>query len=60
MAKKNEPIITWESKWQWDWQWFAIGALCDVKGKFYMVHLGFLHYQKCLVKMYPVKKGIKK
>ena len=47
MAKKNEPIIIWESKWQWDWQWFAIGALCDVKGKFYMVHLGFLHYQKC-------------
>ena len=60
MAKKNIPVTAWESEWKWDWQWFAFGVLCDVPGRFYMIHLGFLHYMGCFVTRYPVKKGKKK
>lgn len=60
MAKKNEPITTWESEWHWDWYWFAIGGLCDFKGKFYMIHLGFFHFMRCRVTKYVVEKTKRK
>lgn len=60
MAKKNEPITTWELNYGWDWHWFAIGAVCDIKGKFYMFHLGFFHFMYCQVTKYLVKPKRKK
>ena len=59
MKKKTEPITVWENTWSWDWKWFAIGFACDIKGKFYMIQLGFLHFMRGRVTMYidePKKK----
>lgn len=62
MKKKIEPITFWENNWTWDWNWFAFGGACAFKDKFYMIHLGFLHFMRCRIKMYPVeqKKNKKK
>lgn len=62
MKKKNEPITFWENNWTWDWNWFAFGGACEFKDKFYMIHLGFLHFMRCRVTMHFVepKKSKKK
>jgi hypothetical protein len=54
MAKKNEPITTWQTSWTWDWHWFSVGVACDIKSKFYMVQLGFLHFMCCRVTKYLI------
>lgn len=60
MAKKNESITTWETSLNWDWQYFAIGGLCDIKGKFYLIHLGFIHFMRYRVTKYLVGPKRKK
>lgn len=56
MAKKIEPITTWEANYGFDWHWFALGGLYDIKGKYYMIHLGFFHLVICRVTKYVVAK----
>lgn len=64
MAKKYKPVTTWEADYGLDWHWFALGGLCDIKGRFYMLHLGFFHVVICRVTKYvedkPAKKAVKK
>ena len=62
MKKKLERITIWENTLNWDWKWFSIGFCCDIKGKFYMIQLGFLHFMRCRVTMYvdEPKKNKKK
>ena len=60
MKKKTEPIIFWKNKLTWDWKWFAIGVFVDIKGEIYMLDLGFLHFMRGKVRMYPITKKKKK
>ena len=60
MKKKAEPITIWENSWAWDWRWFSFGIMCDIKGKFYMIQLGFLHFMRVRVTMYADESKKKK
>lgn len=55
MKKKAEPITFWENTWSWDWKWFSVGFACDIKGHFYMIQLGFLHFIRTRVTMYKIE-----
>lgn len=55
MAKKNEPIIYWETTSYWNWREFTIGCTCDAKSKFYTLDLGFFHILRYCLKKFPVE-----